>query len=399
MLNFNFVDLGLDTKSYWENRKYHAELVDSGAIDDICDMGLYTQDLLLNSDKSPTHICYAYIEKHPTQKRKREDDSLTLKKRRAFGVSTQGNLVGFCVFRLDDSKLHIDVICAKGPRGTGTLLMNRVIDFSKATLDRDIYVTLETVPDAYGFYKKIGFEEIGHKLVKKKLVPMSKSTSYTPKREDQKVSTWAPLIVSAMREIPLNKGIRMSWIAKDGTYTIVRENNEYILEVTPISDKRWSCAIGYHRTTRNCANNEVARELQRSFTEVTGGGISVPEVHAEMKCALIGIFSGLKGLSLWVYDGPDPSSGFGIMYESNPSNVARLVVTFGEFAALVVSLEEDRDGKIKLKSIPWTPEMFIGHSFYNKDALTDDSIKDAEDYLNENKEAIIKELKYLRMFL
>ena len=78
-------------------------------------------------------------------------------------VNTNGKLVGFALINKDHKNRRGDVrirlIGTNKGRGIGKMLMERIINNAK---QRGLNtVTLESVPEARGFYNKLGFRPIG----------------------------------------------------------------------------------------------------------------------------------------------------------------------------------------------------------------------------------------------
>lgn len=78
-------------------------------------------------------------------------------------INTSGNMVGFAFINRNHKNLkgdlRIKLIGTNKGRGIGKVLMERIINNAK---DRGLKtVTLESVPEARGFYNKIGFRPIG----------------------------------------------------------------------------------------------------------------------------------------------------------------------------------------------------------------------------------------------
>jgi len=78
-------------------------------------------------------------------------------------VNTGGNLVGFALINKNGRNikgdLRIRLIGTNKGRGIGRLLMERIINNARARGLKT--VTLETVPEARGFYNRMGFRPIG----------------------------------------------------------------------------------------------------------------------------------------------------------------------------------------------------------------------------------------------
>ena len=78
-------------------------------------------------------------------------------------INTQGKLVGFALVnknhRNQKGDMRIRLIGTNTGKGIGRLLMNRIIANAR---NRGLKtVTLESVPEARGFYNKLGFRPIG----------------------------------------------------------------------------------------------------------------------------------------------------------------------------------------------------------------------------------------------
>jgi GNAT superfamily N-acetyltransferase len=78
-------------------------------------------------------------------------------------INTQGKLVGFALVnknhRNQKGDMRIRLIGTNKGKGIGRLLMNRIISNAR---NRGLNtVTLESVPEARGFYNKMGFRPIG----------------------------------------------------------------------------------------------------------------------------------------------------------------------------------------------------------------------------------------------
>jgi len=78
-------------------------------------------------------------------------------------INTQGKLVGFALVnknhRNQKGDMRIRLIGTNKGKGIGRLLMNRIIANAR---NRGLNtVTLESVPEARGFYNKMGFRPIG----------------------------------------------------------------------------------------------------------------------------------------------------------------------------------------------------------------------------------------------
>lgn len=78
-------------------------------------------------------------------------------------MNTSGKLVGFALInknhRNQAGDVRIRLIGTNKGRGIGRLLMNKIINNARARGLRT--VTLESVPEARGFYAKMGFLPIG----------------------------------------------------------------------------------------------------------------------------------------------------------------------------------------------------------------------------------------------
>ena len=78
-------------------------------------------------------------------------------------TNTTGKLVGFALInknhRNQKGDMRIRLIGTNKGRGIGRLLMNRIINNAR---NRGLKtITLESVPEARGFYNKLGFRPIG----------------------------------------------------------------------------------------------------------------------------------------------------------------------------------------------------------------------------------------------
>ena len=78
-------------------------------------------------------------------------------------INTQGKLVGFALVnknhRNQKGDMRIRLIGTNKGKGIGRLLMNRIIANAR---NRGLKtITLESVPEARGFYNKMGFRPIG----------------------------------------------------------------------------------------------------------------------------------------------------------------------------------------------------------------------------------------------
>lgn len=65
-------------------------------------------------------------------------------------------LCGFALLQVKGSDLYIPLICANGPRGTGTKMLVRIADFARN--HGFARVTLSAVDSALSFYERNGFE-------------------------------------------------------------------------------------------------------------------------------------------------------------------------------------------------------------------------------------------------
>jgi len=78
-------------------------------------------------------------------------------------INTNGNLIGFALINKNGKNLKGDVrirlIGANKGRGIGSTLIKRIINNARARGLKT--VTLESVPEARGFYNKMGFRPIG----------------------------------------------------------------------------------------------------------------------------------------------------------------------------------------------------------------------------------------------
>ena len=78
-------------------------------------------------------------------------------------INTSGNLVGFALINKNGRNLkgdlRIRLIGTNKGRGIGRLLMERIISNARARGLKT--VTLESVPEARGFYNRMGFRPIG----------------------------------------------------------------------------------------------------------------------------------------------------------------------------------------------------------------------------------------------
>ena len=78
-------------------------------------------------------------------------------------INTSGNLVGFALINKNGRNLkgdlRIRLIGTNKGRGIGRLLMERIINNARARGLKT--VTLESVPEARGFYNRMGFRPIG----------------------------------------------------------------------------------------------------------------------------------------------------------------------------------------------------------------------------------------------
>ncbi len=71
-------------------------------------------------------------------------------------VTTDETIDGFVSFELMDDEFHISLICS-GVKGTGTKMLDAIFEYvdSKSHIK---YVTLESIPEAFEFYAKKGFD-------------------------------------------------------------------------------------------------------------------------------------------------------------------------------------------------------------------------------------------------
>lgn len=90
-------------------------------------------------------------------------DAYTVSNRHYAVLNSNGKLVGFALVNRDHKNLRGDMrirlIGTNKGRGIGRLLMKRILNNAEARGLKT--VTLESVPEARGFYNKMGFRPIG----------------------------------------------------------------------------------------------------------------------------------------------------------------------------------------------------------------------------------------------
>lgn len=74
-------------------------------------------------------------------------------------ASNNGRLHGFAVIKNYNNNRDIKVIATRAGRGTGKLLMNKIIN--DARRNGKTRIILDAVPSARGFYNKLGFKPAG----------------------------------------------------------------------------------------------------------------------------------------------------------------------------------------------------------------------------------------------
>lgn len=82
--------------------------------------------------------------------------STILKAKYLIVSKTENSINGFCVFNFSGRNMYIPLICS-GEKGVGSELMNTIFNYLDTSNDLDA-VILESVSEAFGFYKKKGFE-------------------------------------------------------------------------------------------------------------------------------------------------------------------------------------------------------------------------------------------------
>jgi hypothetical protein len=72
-------------------------------------------------------------------------------------ISKTGTTIdGFLIFEIFDDELHIPLICS-GVKGTGTKMLDAIFDYVNSNSNIKS-VTLESIPEAFQFYAKKGFD-------------------------------------------------------------------------------------------------------------------------------------------------------------------------------------------------------------------------------------------------
>lgn len=96
-------------------------------------------------------------------------------------------ILGVCLFRIRPTSIYIDMICSsKANRGGGSRMLSIIFEYMRAHKSVQT-ITLESLPEAIGFYKKKGFRRLDclpnnlcpMVLMRSDLIPKLKTLSKT----------------------------------------------------------------------------------------------------------------------------------------------------------------------------------------------------------------------------